>query len=1018
MENSWQVFLSYHSADRAAVEEIAVELRRQGIRAWFDEWELIAGEPFQPRLAEVLRHSESIAVFVGPGPKGPWQAAEVQLAINRQIAGNSPQRQRVIPVLLPGGQLEDVPDFLEINTLVRFPFTKDPEALRRLIAAVEGRPPGPSPEEIPVSGENPYRGLEPFLFEHAKYFAGREAVVDSLLKTIAGYLASGEPALLGILGDSGTGKSSLARAGLLPALAKGIPPMGAWRHAELKPGSSPLHSLALALLSFEEGPPDLLRAGDLKRRLAGGRTELAETVSTLLAKSPETRFALLVDQFEETFSMCPEAQERMQFIAALAHAATVPGGRTLILLTLRTDFYGACAKYDEFAAVLNRHHILLPPMSDEELAVAIEQPAWRAGYEMEPGLAAVLLRDARDQPGSLPLLQFALDELWHRRTGRAMTLTAYGELGGLSGALNHRADELFERFTAEQQAAARKIMLRLVKIGEDGKLLRARVAVDELCSPSRHAQSANARQVLDALSHPRSRLLTITAEAAADGRSYVEVAHEALIRSWKKMTAWLDEGSARQFVVWRQRLQEWLSNWRESGESPDACLRGTMLDQAVNRLDEHPDEFSESEARFILASREAHAADLTVSRRRRLLQWTLGSLCAAAVAALVFVIAHRPPTDPRIGTARSLLESNPELAMVIALRANLSRPTEESNTLLQDAFQAATEAPVEHGTGPISAIAFSSDGQRIATGSGDGTAALWDTDHRLLGPRPAGSAVLAVSTAGNRLMAASADGVWTSWSPRGDATAAVKIAGHLIGAAFSDKGDVAGITSEDRVCIWKPESQTPEHCQPVTPEMTLVAFAGDGDPKVAVAGRAAECVLWNPQSGVTLSIPLKENMTASVTFDAAGKLLATVATAGPARLWDAMSGVTRGLAIRPNGQNLTYAALSGDGNVLATSNVDGSIAIWSVARESLERLLRGPHSRVVRLAFAPRGRRLAVADDRGGVRLYELENADLNRVACRQEWALRKSPEDRYLADCARYLDARECALDCREQIK
>ena len=143
MESFWQVFLSYHSTDRAAVEEIAFELRGQGIRIWFDEWELIAGEPFQPRLAEALRHSESIAVFVGPGPKGPWQAAEVQLAINRQFGGNSAQQHRVIPVLLPGGQVEDVPDFLEINTLVRFASTKDPEALRRLIAAVEGRSPGP-----------------------------------------------------------------------------------------------------------------------------------------------------------------------------------------------------------------------------------------------------------------------------------------------------------------------------------------------------------------------------------------------------------------------------------------------------------------------------------------------------------------------------------------------------------------------------------------------------------------------------------------------------------------------------------------------------------------------------------------------------------------------------------------------------------------------------------------------------------------------------------------------------------
>ena len=397
-------------------------------------------------------------------------------------------------------------------------------------------------------------------------------------------------------------------------MGKGIPSAGLWRHVELKPGSSPLHSLALALLSFEEGPPDLLRAGELKRRLAADRTELAELVSTLLAKSPEARLALLVDQFEETFSMCQEAQERAEFIAALANAAAVPGGRILILLTLRTDFYGACAEYEEFGAVLNRQHILLRPMSDEELAVAIEQPPLRAGYEMEPGLAAILLRDARDQPGCLPLLQFALDELWHRRKGRSMTMAAYGELGGFRAAHSTTGPtSCSTSFTPEQQAVVRKIMLRLVRIGEDGRLLRTRVAVEELSPPTRQGQTNNTRQVLDTLSNPRNRLLTISAEAAADRRSYVEVAHEALIRNWKKMATWLDEGSARQFVAWRQRLQEWLANWRESGESPDACLRGTMLDQAVKHLEVHPDDFSDSETRFILASREAHAADLTES---------------------------------------------------------------------------------------------------------------------------------------------------------------------------------------------------------------------------------------------------------------------------------------------------------------------------------------------------------------------------------------------------------------------
>ena len=1014
MDNSSQVFLSYHSTDREPVAEIAFELRSQGIQVWFDEWELIAGEAFQPRLAAALKHSENIAVFVGPGSNGPWQSAEVQVAVNRQIAGHTVV-QRVIPVLLPGGTLENVPDFLEINTLVRFASTKDPEALRRLVGAIKGRRPGPSPGEIPVAGANPYRGLEPFRFEDVRYFTGREEVVAKLLETVERYVNNRSSLLLGILGDSGTGKSSLARAGLLPAL---VNQSGQWRHVECKPGASPLHSLAVALLSIDGAAADILRAGEFKRRIAEDKTELAQAVGTLLSQSPGVRMALLVDQFEETFSLCADGAERAQFIAALTHAASEPEGRVLVILTLRTDFYGACAAFAEFGTILNAQHILLRPMTREELAVAIEEPALRAGYEMEPGLAAILLRDAEDQPGSLPLLQFALDELWHRRKGRQMTLDAYETLGGMSGALNHRADELFEQFTPDQQAAARRLMLRLMRIGEDGRLLRTRVPVDELCSLPQPAQADTARLVLERLSSPRSRLITIAAQASADGQSYAEVAHEALIRSWKRMAAWLDEGSAREFVVWRQRLQEWLANWRQSGESADACLRGSMLEHAVRLLQTRREDFSDSEARFIAASRDAHAAGLSGSRRRRIVQWALAAACAAAVAALAWVMTHRPGADPRIAAARSLLETNPEMAMVAALRSNLAAPSEESATILQEAFQAATAPPIEHGA-PVTALSFSSDGRQIATGAKDATAALWDADRRILSPQPAGAAVLAVAAVPGALAVVSVDGVVKRWSASGGQPPATRQLGvKLLAAAFSPSGDLAAVTEENKLCLWRPAGGAPEVCRPVPPAAAVVALGGVSEPMAAVAGNSSECAVMRIRSGALTMIPLPENIVNSLSFDGSAGLLATAATAGPVRLWDTVSGAARGGAIRPNGRNVMAATLSGDGRVIATANADDSLALWSVERGSTVSLLRGPKGAVVRIALDPGGKRLAVADANGGVRLYELDPAELNRAACRHEWDVRESPDARFLADCPRYLDPRDCALDCRASLR
>ena len=602
----FHVFLSHSSADKPAVEELARRLAKEGIQAWLDKWHLIPGNPWQPDIEKALAGSETCAVFMGPSGFGPWQNEEMRAAIDQRVR-DSGRRFRVIPVLLPGAKRAErssLPTFLAATTWVEFPNSlDDPAAFHRLVCGIRGREPGAEPGQALYEGQCPYRGLRVFDVDDAPFFFGREALVQWLLNELRP-ATEGQPVnrFLAIVGASGSGKSSVARAGLVAALKHDpIPGSARWPVAICRPGPDPLESLAVALsraVNVCQGVPAL---AELIAEFQKNEKTLHLIVrQSLPENAPDMRLVVVVDQFEEAFTLCREDELREALFCNLLYAAKVVQGQTLVILTMRADFCGKCAANAELAAAFSDHHVLVGPMTEEELRWAIERPTQLVGYELEAGLVDLFVHEVRRQPGVLPLLQHALLELWNKREGRRLTVKAYQEIGKLEGALQRRADATLEAFSKDEQEFCRRMFLRLTQPGEGTEDTKRRATMQELLSLS--GESTAEEEIVQKLAN--ASLLTIKGDLI-HGDVFVEVAHEALIWGWPQLRTWIDADRAG--LRTRTRLTEAAREWKNSGRDPAYFYTGARLAVAKEWEASHPGQLSTDEAEFLAGSLDAQS---------------------------------------------------------------------------------------------------------------------------------------------------------------------------------------------------------------------------------------------------------------------------------------------------------------------------------------------------------------------------------------------------------------------------
>jgi formylglycine-generating enzyme required for sulfatase activity len=450
----------------------------------------------------------------------------------------------------------------------------------------------------PAPGEPPYMGLRYFDTGDAALFYGRTALTGEL----TGRLATGER-FLAIVGPSGSGKSSLARAGLVTAWQAGIDlpggSLGGPVHV-ITPTSHPLESLAASLTRASES---VTATTTLMDDLRQDPRSLYLYTRKLLSQAGAAGMLLLVDQFEETFTQCKDPAERKAFIENLLCASCTDENAPLrVVLTLRADFFHHCAKYDGLRQALQEHLAFIGAMIPEELREAIEAPACAARWDFQPGLVDLILRDVGQEPGALPLLSHALLETWKRRQGRTLTLDGYTAAGGVRKAIAQTAENVYNRLASADRAIARGIFLCLTELGEGVQDTRRRASLAEL-APAPSQQSA-VDAVLKTLAD--ARLVTIAKDSA-------EVAHEALIREWPTLRKWLE--ADRESLRLHRHLTESAREWERRGREPGELYRGARLAQTLEWAAGHQNALSPQEADFLRASqevlkREHHAARL------------------------------------------------------------------------------------------------------------------------------------------------------------------------------------------------------------------------------------------------------------------------------------------------------------------------------------------------------------------------------------------------------------------------
>jgi WD40 repeat protein/class 3 adenylate cyclase len=906
-----------------------------------------------------------------------------------------------------------------------------PEHITQLV--IEGLPaefpPLASLEMLPLEsarpprkvGSCPYRGLSAFQEVDAAFYFGRGTFVDALEHAI-----KTRKLVAVIVGSSGSGKSSAIFAGLLPRLRK----EGGYQLATLRPGAQPFYSLAESLVVLLEpglSKTDLLaETRNLAERLAKREVGLAEVVRRIQKDlKDKLKVLLVVDQFEELYTMCTDADLQVAFIdellATVEASKTQREGLAVVLLTMRADFMGQALTHRPFADALQEASLMLGPMTRRELHMAIEKPAEMQGAAFEPGLVERILDDVGEKPGNLPLLQFTLTQLWERQSDGWLIHADYESMGCVDGALASYADQVYAELDETEQELTRRALVQLVLPGEGTEDTR-RIA-------TRNELGAESWKLIQLLAD--KRLVVVGRDA--QGHDIAEVVHEALIQKWGKFREWMD--SDRAFRLWQERLRANLKQWQESSKDEGALLAGAPLAVAQGWLAERGGELNTAEIAYIQASQALQAKQLKERQRRR--QRTVIGLSVGLVVALIlgaFAFFQRQEALTQRQEARmqagillasqaesEITSGNTDRAVLLALAAleNYPYTPQAEHALGQAVTYNRSLAPYEGHSAAVTGAAWSSDGTRIATSSFDNSVHIWEADTGKLIRRidlPKGitgniyDMGLAVqwslddryllTLCGDRFSLGSQDYDLILWGVEtGQQAASLEVqnttrpsTGELgtaaaihfttgAGAAFAKDGRLATLGGDNTALIWQPmlAGQTLAlngHTAGVnavawSPDFTRLATASeDGTTRVWDASKGQELLQLTGHSGAVNQVAWSPD----------GGLLATAGDDGILRFWDAFSGEEQtSIQPVPSGgssaasERIVYSlAWSPDGGRIASGSGDGNIRLWEVGSGENTLTIKAHEQSVTFLAWSPLEERLVSAGKDGRARVWNV----------------------------------------------
>ncbi|MEG4797561.1 CHAT domain-containing protein, partial [Microcoleus sp. LAD1_D1] len=817
---------------------------------------------------------------------------------------------------------------------------------------------------------NPYQGLSAFSEEDANFFFGQENFVNKLVE-----VTQTQP-LVAVVGPSGSGKSSVVYAGLIPKLRK----EGHWLIESFRPGKEPFLPLASALvrqLEPEAGETQKLReavglAGDLQN----GRITLQQVVSRILDRNPGKRLLLVADQFEELYTLCQVKEEQERFVNELLTAITQQN--ITLVLTLRADFYGYVLSYRPFRDALQEFTPqLLSSMKREELQQAIELPAQKLAVQLEAQLTQRILDDVGEEPGNLPLLEFALTRLWEKQINRELTHQAYEEIGGVKKAIANHAEQIYQKLSETEKKQAQRIFVQLVRPGEgteDTRRIATRAEVGE-----------DNWNLVSYLAGYRARLVVTGRQEPQDT---VEVVHEALIREWGTLREWINAN--RDFRTWQERLKVALREWKNNNHDSGALLRGVPLNVAAEWLRKRAGEMTQEERDFIQVS-------VRMQKRRRQLT-TFGVSGAFIVVSSLAIFANWQwwqVQRVQLGQSDALSQYSIELfnknqkfdALIASLGAAIpikrtkAQPSMQVLTALRQAVYGVNEHRLEGHSNSVFSVAFSPDGKTLASASRDKTIKVWNLQsQKPIATLPGHSdwvISVAFSPDGKTLASASYDGTIKLWNLQSQKPIAT-LAGHsegVISVAFSPDGKTLASASRDKtIKVWNLQSQKPIATLAGHRDwIKSVAFSPDGKTLASASGDKT-IKLWNLQSQKPIAtLAGHSDSVESVAFSPDGKTLASASEDNTIKVWNLQS--QKSIAtLTGYREGVSSVAFSPDGKTLASASYGKTIKVWNLQSQKPIATLTGHSDWIKSVAFSPDGKTLASASGDKTIKLWNLQS--------------------------------------------